>query len=179
MTFPSLKHHQLAFLEAEVWRLAFEGAFQRVPDHVYCTPNEAERADAREKLRRYLERSILPQYKVRLGADDHVANIASLCAWSQNALASVLQGNGLTFGVAQKLINLVLKYFWCLGWIPEPPHCPVDSSVVQALGPQTSVTSWSTMSEPEYVDIIQAIGGISHLSGDSIAEWELELWNRP
>jgi hypothetical protein len=37
---------------------------------------------------------------------------------------------GYKYGVAQKLLNLFLKYLWCLGTIAEPPHCPVDRIII-------------------------------------------------
>ena len=34
------------------------------------------------------------------------------------------------YGIAQKFINLSLKYHWCLDLIQEPPHCPIDSTII-------------------------------------------------
>jgi hypothetical protein len=36
----------------------------------------------------------------------------------------------MRIGLAQKALNLYLKYLWCLGEIHEPPHCPLDSIVL-------------------------------------------------
>ncbi|SDJ63273.1 hypothetical protein SAMN05216338_105731 [Bradyrhizobium sp. Rc2d] len=33
--------------------------------------------------------------------------------------------------VAQKVLNLLLKYYWCLARIPEPPYCPIDRIIIE------------------------------------------------
>ncbi len=45
----------------------------------------------------------------------------------------ILFGNGFRVGIAQKALNLYLKYLWCLGKITEPPHCPFDSIIISEI----------------------------------------------
>lgn len=56
-----------------------------------------------------------------------------------------MRGGQFSFGVAQKLFNLALKFYWSLGLIAEPPHCPIDL-LVQEKGlklKQTEIKSWT------------------------------------
>ena len=60
----------------------------------------------------------------------HCENIENLITYANSADTDVLGENRYKYGVAQKLLNLALKYYWCLGEIKEPPHCPVDKIVI-------------------------------------------------
>jgi hypothetical protein len=46
----------------------------------------------------------------------------------------------INFGIAQKMLNLYLKYMWSLGNIQEPPHFPVDR-IIQIKLIRTSQTT--------------------------------------
>lgn len=41
--------------------------------------------------------------------------------------------NVFRIGSAQKALNLYRKYLWCLGYIPFPPHCPFDATIIDQL----------------------------------------------
>src|SRR3954469_1601937 len=49
------------------------------------------------------------------------------------ALPGSLRHGQYSYGVAQKLLNLVLEYHWCLGQISEPSHCPTIGSSSRTL----------------------------------------------
>ena len=42
----------------------------------------------------------------------------------------ILRQPGYKIGVAQRLLNLQLKYLWCIGIAGEPPNCPVDRVMI-------------------------------------------------
>lgn len=105
-------------------------------------------------------------------------------------------------GISQKLINLYLKYRWCLGWSPEPPpHCPFDGQVIAYLQKNVSDDGlkqkiqnirWTKMGSKEngsaeygvergikdYQSLVEAAKKVYEKEGcQSIAEWELKFWN--
>jgi hypothetical protein len=79
-------------------------------------------------------------------------------------------------GPAQKALNPFLKYQWCAGWIPSPPHCPFDALIIGQL-PATLRTARTALDDLRHYQRLvdaarQAAGGLS------IAEWELHLYDR-
>lgn len=64
----------------------------------------------------------------------HVAAIEHVVKEMSCRHGSILLCGKFRIGVAQKALNLFLKYAWALGMIPvPPPHCPFDSVVLAAL----------------------------------------------
>ena len=102
--------------------------------------------------------------------------------------SDILAGNMLRLGVAQKIVNLYLKYLWCLEeTLHVPQHCPFDNRIIERLsrkwkrgtaqeGEKISNTNWTEMEEPaDYKRLARAARDVA--SG-RIAKWELKLWNR-
>jgi hypothetical protein len=82
----------------------------------------------------------------------------------------------MKIGHAQKGLNLYLKYMWCAGWIPEPPHCPYDRIVLQFV-PECKNMLWTKLdSMADYNRIVEC----SKIAacGKSLSIWELEIYNR-
>jgi hypothetical protein len=78
------------------------------------------------------------------------------------------------FGVAQKLVNLHLKYLWVARLCPEPPHCPIDGIIRDHAGIEFNWTSSNSVEEYEV-----AVGELRALAGGkSLAHWELEAFER-
>ena len=77
----------------------------------------------------------------------------------------------LRFGTSQKAFNLYLKYLWALGKIPMPPHCPVDSIVLEAIDVDEAWTKCD--SRDQYMKWISKIR--EHLN---LTTWEHLLWFR-
>ena len=50
----------------------------------------------------------------------------------------VLNGGKLFFGVAQKALNIYLKYLWCSNFDVRPPHCPFDYDIISRLNPKAA-----------------------------------------
>jgi hypothetical protein len=87
-----------------------------------------------------------------------------------------------SFGVAQKAVNLFLKYLWCLDIFKQPPHCPIDSQILKEIkwnSPKKHGTAkkWSTFSKKDYEGAISDIEKVRNESKkSSIATWELAEW---
>lgn len=138
--------------------------------------NEVVRANFRNQLKVYVSENILPQYKETVSEEIHVANIQKIVSFSIQ-YASILNNGILNFGVAQKLLNLLLKYHWCIGEIAEPPHLPVDRIIQEKIG--NKIINWTSLNEVEvYQNIIEAARLKANEQNMSLAMWELVNFNR-
>ncbi|MFN0201974.1 MAG: hypothetical protein ACKVTZ_10665 [Bacteroidia bacterium] len=166
------------FLESEIWILTIGGAFQRA--NVYQdTADEKVRGSFRSELHEQLK-SIAEKYRTEASGEEHIVNIENLSNFSKK-FENILKGGQLNFGVSQKLLNLYLKYQWCLDKIPTPPHFPVDRVIQQAL--KIDITPWTQMQGKEdYKRIIglakEALKKEAYKQFNSIAELELYLFSR-
>ena len=95
--------------------------------------------------------------------------------WSGAHAKADLLANGYPFGIAQKLLNVYLKYQWCSGWIFEPPHCPIDRTILQKLTLENRFI-WTTMNESDYRAAIDELKKVARDS--SPAQWELIEFRR-
>ena len=123
----------------------------------------------REKLAK-LEQA----YKNRVSEDEHIQNIQAFADQLSREFPQVLVNGRMRTGVAQKAVNLYLKFLWCLGLIQEPPHCPIDGIVLIEVGDSSNWTELDGVdSYREIINKIKAVAG-----EQSLSEWELHLWNR-
>ena len=97
----------------------------------------------------------------------------------------------MNFGISQKMLNLYLKYQWCLGNIKEPPHFPVDRIIQEKLNqvaknnnlPKIVIEAWTLFeNETKYLHIIrfaeQVKNTATSLKQFSLPELELHLFDR-
>ena len=163
------------FINTEIWILTFGGGLQRA--NVYkANTNESERKAFRKEIAEFIEFKLLPDYTSKVETQEHVSNIEAIIRESAE-FESILNGCKLRFGVAQKILNLFLKYQWCLGNIHEPPHFPVDR-IIQTKIKSKDIVNWTEMdSAEEYLKIIELL---RDRIGDksSLAKWELENFDR-
>ena len=102
----------------------------------------------------------------------HCAAIARIADTLSSKFSEMLRDGRLRFGTSQKAFNLYLKYLWALGEIQTPPHCPIDSVVLERAGLDGS--SWTKSDSCEvYMAWVQHIR--KHLT---LAEWENDVWLR-
>ncbi len=109
--------------------------------------------------------------------NDHCERIQNFKKEINNARNyDILVRDEISFGVAQKLVNLYLKYLWCLGKFDIPPHCPIDRLVInEGCQHPNRYHPWTQMPQEKYVD---AMNEIKQKAGnESLAVWELNLWN--
>lgn len=114
------------------------------------------------------------RYGTGVSESDHVKNIEELAARLSKECGPALAKGRLRLGIAQKALNLYLKYLWCLRKIPMPPHCPLDSRIIQHL-PSVREVSWTKMTDvAEYRKVIAAAKDAA--GALSVAEWELRTY---
>jgi hypothetical protein len=165
------------YLVRELWILAWNASVQRA--NLYAEGIEPSSEDTRlfrESIISYLSSQIIPRYgKDRINEEQHYKNIDELIAYANSVGKKVMGRLGYKYGVAQELLNLVLKYHWCLGAITEPPHCPVDRIVIDKT--KSKGKSWTKIvHKSEYQTIIE---DIKRLAGtQSVAMWELSSYRR-
>jgi len=166
------------FLEKEIWMLTIGAAFQRA--NVYCLSdnNEAEKKKFKTALHKNLIALVKNAYHTEVSEESHIENIWSISKHSED-YASILTNGKLNFGVSQKMLNLYLKYQWCLGTIPTPPHFPVDRIIQNKLGISIPV-AWTQMKdEVPYLKVINKARKVNEeVKHDSLSELELHLFSR-
>lgn len=166
------------FLHNEVWTLTFGAAFQRA--NIYRNnPNAALKGNLKTDLRAFVENELLPQYVSSPPNDEvHIKNIYRLCEHSSKH-SRILTNGKLNFGVGQKLLNLFLKYKWCLNEIEEPPHFPVDRRIQENINYQPIVAWTRFKDEKEYLKIIAFVKENMKEKGyTSLADFELDHFER-
>lgn len=174
----TLNHHQ-QFLYREVSILAWGASVQRAKLYRSGLSFQDRAADGfREKVLDFVESALLSSYIASCSEEKHIANIQALVAFGSSAGANLLGPDGYKFGVAQKLLNLLLKYLWCLGHIPEPPHCPVDRLILAKTALRGKVNWTDIKTEDEYKKAIEAIRVVAALAKLSLAQWELQFYGR-
>lgn len=79
-------------------------------------------------------------------------------------------------GVAQKLVNVHLKYLWTAGFCPEPPHCPIDGIIRDIAGIDYTWTQSDSIEE--YKVAIAKLKTLAEEKGFTLAQWELKVFRR-
>jgi hypothetical protein len=167
------------FILNEIWQLTINGAFQRANVYSNTAKGEKmnkEKEEFKKELREFVE-SLSIQYKSEIkDIDQHYSNIYSISTFSEKH-ESLLKDKKLNFGISQKLLNLYLKYLWCLGKIETPPHFPVDRQIQELLDDKNP-TAWTSWENKDYYNkvIDKANKRVLNSGHSSIAELELELF---
>jgi len=166
------------FIQKEIWMLTYNASFQRAKIYKE-NAGEEEKKNLRTKLRFEIENEILSDYNNDVSDEKHLENINKIKRSSEN-FSEILNNGSFSFGVAQKMLNLYLKYQWCLGRIKSiPPHFPVDRQIQEALK-IPNIISWTTeMNENDYMNVINiARNRLKEYNKKNIAELELYLFER-
>jgi hypothetical protein len=170
------------FINKEIWMLTFGASFQRAYAYVESA-SEDIKVIFKSNTTIVVE-NMLTQYKVGTVTDEqHITNIKELSN-STKKYSEIFNGGQINFGIAQKMLNLYLKYQWCLGNIKEPPHFPVDRIIQQKLNeqaklkglPKLELLPW-TQFEDE-IHYSKVINNARSLKIVSPAQLELKLFKR-
>jgi len=99
--------------------------------------------------------------------------------------SGILAGGRLRIGIAQKVVNLYLKYLWTMGWIEEPPHCPFDGIIIEKLKAELSFSgcfedyAWTKLDcMKKYGTLVAVANDKAKNAGQSLAEWECAVFNK-
>jgi hypothetical protein len=165
---------QRQFIENGLLSDTISGAFQHATMY-----NDQANVDARQRLgvalRKKLKELSVLSFRGAISGAQHVDNICQLADQLTQDHGPDLDGGRFRIGVAQKALNLYLKYLWCLDWIYEPPHCPFDNGIIRLLRPTPRETLWTQMDSrkgyEEWVCLAK-----HRAQSKSLAEWELSAW---
>jgi hypothetical protein len=162
------------FLHDELFSMTLMATVQR--GHVYSSRATAPgKAAFQAELRRQLE-ATAATYTATTTDPIHEENIVSLAASLSMSHGATLLNGRFRIGSAQKALNLFLKYLWCVGEMPEPPHCPFDSQIIKKL-PRAARCKWTEVDSIEtYRELVTAARTVA--AGRSLAQWELAEYNR-
>lgn len=183
----AIKNLSEAFLRNEFQTLCFlAGLATRNREFpIYSKNNPDEVKKGKRRFGFYL-RGKLDEYSalyvVHVDDVNHskiLSNIANEVSSSEFKL--ILHGQKIRLGVIQKVFNLYLKYLWVSGYIVEPPHCPFDRVIKNAIlrhVPPALLEDWTVMDSIDaYMNYVKLARKISTQENLSIAQWELSQWN--
>lgn len=165
---------QQLFILDELWILAWAASVQRTKLFADHAQNSKE---LRFKIKQFVSENLLNQYVHKCSEARHLKNIATLVEFGSAASPACLRDGSYRYGVAQKLLNLLLKYHWCAGHIEEPPHCPVDRVIIGKTSLRNKVNWTQIRTEEQYSEVIDAIRVVA--GRDGLAVWELNVYSRP
>lgn len=160
------------YLRNEMQTLSILGALGRSRTYLKSV-SEEDRTRFRNALRLKID-EISKDYRATIPEQDHILNITKLSDELTSQFPHCLADGRFRIGIAQKALNLYLKYLWCLGLIPVPPHCPFDSIVIKHLSGCSNLNWTSIDAIGDYKRLVSA--AIQAANGKSIAEWELAIW---
>lgn len=161
-----------AFLRDEFFTLTLLGAFGRSGLWRKTVP-EKDRRQVHHALRSRIE-ILAEQYRTPVADPVHLANIHALADGLTAEFAPLFREGRFRIGLAQKALNLYLKYLWCAGFATRPPHCPVDAIILAAAAIKDA-TPWTKLdSIEEYARLIERLR--TQAAGQPLADWELAQW---
>lgn len=164
---------KLSFLKQELYALSWSASVQHNKIYKDKVPGN-ERSVLKKRMFERLEEFII-KYKNPLDEKTHVNNINRISEISEEEGGRILIGKKFNIGTSQKLLNLYLKYLWCIGEISEPPHCPIDRIILNKIG--NKKINWTQIDDlSQYIEIIEKLRMKSN--GDSIAVWELKMYQK-
>jgi hypothetical protein len=167
------------FIINELWILAWAASVQRAKLYKKDVDSASKEASKfREDVIGFLIEKIIPQYANGCTEEQHYKNIDDLITHANRVNPGILSDLGYKYGVAQKLLNLALKYYWSLELIKEPPHCPVDRIIINKTKHNGKI-NWTQITErSQYEKIIKEINVLAEKKSLSIPMWELESFRR-
>lgn len=167
------------FIVNEIWILAWNASVQRADLYKKgLSYKDRKASNFRASVIDYIEVNIFHIYENGCSEEVHYKNIESLIAKANGLGLGILGPEGYKYGVAQKLLNLAVKYMWCLGHIKEPPHCPVDRIIIDKTKFKNEVLWTKITKRKPYEDVIEEIKILARANSLTPAQWELSNYAR-
>jgi hypothetical protein len=127
-------------------------------------------------------RNLARGYSRKVESEPHIQTIGELAKHMKERHEDILNGGKLFFGVAQKALNLYLKYLWCANLDICPPHCPFDNKIISELKLTSAFEHRWTYAEKaddyrEWVRLATLAAAKEGFTGDlALSEWEVKKW---
>lgn len=174
MSTPLLKTR---FLRYELGLLSLKAALSTRDDE-WPIYHGSKKLYQRGKAKRAF-RAVLNEVETKYAAspvteDEHVVYIEAVADRLSRDLGDYLHGRRFRIGVAQKLVNIHLKYLWAADLCKQPPHCPIDGIIRDAAKLDYDWTRSDSIQE--YRNAITALKIVAN--GTNLSEWELQNFKR-
>lgn len=162
----------------------FTNAWRDTSQHVKIFIDESD--DFKKEFKEYLKTKCLElvkNYREKgLDSDEHLAKLDELYNAVQDQYGRDVS---FSFGRTQKLVNVLLKYYWCNKMLNDhtPAHLPFDSIILKQLKAQlkNKGITWNpdfTWTNMEKKDYIECIAQVEKVRGDkTFSYWELSTYN--
>jgi hypothetical protein len=156
------------FIKDQLWNAAWRASTQR--GNIY---SQNKNKDTLKKFRKDLKKDVLEFIDKNIDC-----LLEKDLLEKMEDLSRKHSRNGISFkiGHSQKLLNLMLKYYWCLEWLKYiPPHCPIDRQILIAAKVKINgkIPAWTKLNSiVEYRDMIEQIKDNEDIQ--CLSEWELK-----
>jgi hypothetical protein len=170
--------YKIDFVISELLLLAWNASVQRSNLYKEKDGHAQEKDLFRERITEFVSLRVVPLYKNQISEEEHYKNIGALIDYAEGIKGTLLAADGYKYGVAQKLLNLTLKYYWCLGLIAEPPHCPIDRIVISETKFKNLINWTRITKKSDYEEVIEEVKHLAHSKGLSVPVWELTIYSR-
>lgn len=178
-----LSKEQKRFIGYELGLLTIKAALSTRDDTytIYkSTVKTHQRKPVKTAIRKVLK-EIETEYDPMLSSEEHIQHISDTADRLTNEVGKYLLNNRFRIGIAQKLINMHLKYLWCSGVVKEPPHCPIDGIIRDKVAidyPEFDYNWIRSDDIEEYESAVATIQLLASGQNKSIAKWELKEFRR-
>lgn len=172
-----IKNSKKRFLRYELGLLSIKGALSTRNSDAPVYAKEVkvyQRTREKKTFREFLDSLEYLYLKGGVTDEQHIEFIQKTADDLSIALRDKLHNGRFRIGVAQKLINLHLKYLWVAGFIEQPPHCPIDGIVRD----KAMISyDWTTSDSIEaYAQAVEELREVASLR--TLSLWELEEFRR-
>ncbi len=166
---------QTQFVISELWILSWNASVQRSLAY-RAGVQGSDRSRFRSQVIDHIQETILPAYISECAQEQHIENILDLVSFANEVCGGRILSKSYNIGIGQKLLNLQLKYLWCIGQVARPPHCPIDRIILA----KTCLKNRMNWTEIDSVFMyVEAIEAIKEIAGNMhIADWELATYQR-
>lgn len=183
MSETNIQDQKELFLKLEFFMLSWEAAVQQrnreqrlFKDNI----SDKKKNEFKYKLFKSTE-GILKDYKEnKVNSDDHHKNLLKIQSQFISEGKEIFADGSyaFNFSTVQKYFNMMCKYYWCAGFIEEPPELPIDSINLSKIGIKDSWTKKIKEISDYEKKIEDFCSNECVLSESSLAVWELKNWNR-
>ena len=171
-----------SFLKKEFFMLSWEAAVQQRNEGQKLFKNnisDGEKNKFKYDLFEFTE-EILENYKEnKVNSNVHHGNLSKVRNFIRKKKEIFADGSyAFNFSTVQKYFNMMCKYYWCAGFIKEPPELPIDSINLAKIGKNYSWTREIIEISHYKKKIEEFCSNECVLSESSLAVWELKNWER-
>ena len=190
------KQYKIDFLKSELFMLSWNAATARSSTYNSDFSNKLELEKKKKEIKNYVKSLI--EDMIEIYCDDnlnikkekkHILNIKNISKSVSEKYHKYLFKGRCRIGASQKVLNLYLKYLWCIKEIEEPPHCPIDFIILTKFKEEVKDfsnrkeyfnsfdTSWTKLDSIEKYEDIISKAKIA-IKDKSLSKWELEKFSR-